>query len=161
MLTVEVLRLLPVTPDALFDLMSDFSRWPAFYPDFVCFAGGPPSSWQEPGATMTVVTRLLGREVAVEMVLEVFQPGRLVCYQSRQRGLPDAVHRRAFIAHPEGCVFQASVSYPPRPGVVGVIDHVLIRPAVIRKLRRAGANLARLVGSGVAASGDEALDWRV
>lgn len=147
MLSVEVLRLLPVSPEALFRLMSDLARWPSFYPDFVRFAGQPPSSWREPGATVTVVTRLFGREVAVEMTLEAFEPGRLVRYRSRQRGLPDAIHQRAFIAHPAGCVFLASVSYAPRRGAAGIIDQVVVRPAVVRKLRRAGENLARLIGS--------------
>lgn len=141
---VEVLRLLPVSPAALFALIADLSHWPAFYPDFVRFDGEPPASWNQPGASLTVVTRLLGREVAVEMTIEIFRPGRFVRYRSRQRGLPDACHERAFIAHPKGCVFVAAVGYPARPGVAGIVDRLVVRRAVVRKLRTAGENLAHL-----------------
>jgi hypothetical protein len=141
---VEVLRLLPVSPDSLFALMSNRSRWPAFYPDFVRFDGQPDASWDRPGDSATVVTRLLGREVAVEMIVEVFRPGRLVRYRSRQRGFPDATHVRAFIAHPEGCVFLAAVSYAARPGAAGIVDRLVVSRAITRKLRTAGENLARL-----------------
>lgn len=122
-----------------FDYIVDPSNWPAYWPDLIRVR--PGSRWQDPGDRAGVVMRLLGRPVELEMTLRVFEPYRLVEYDSVQRGLPDVHHERGFAADGEGFTYRLAVEFEPRPGLRGAFDRRIVRRAVARTLRRTLANL--------------------
>jgi len=74
-----------VTVDKGFAFITDLANWPDYWPGLVRVE--PGSGWKERGDKARVVTRLLGREVELQMTLWRFEPNHLVEYESRQRGL--------------------------------------------------------------------------
>lgn len=126
-----------------FAFITDMRNWPQYWPGLVRVA--PGSRWSEPGDEARVVTRLLGREVELHMTLRTFDPNRLVEYESRQRGLPDARHERHFGPADGGFLYHLVVAYEPRSGLRGVYDRVLVRRGVERALRQTIANLRPLL----------------
>lgn len=122
-----------------FDYIVDPSNWPVYWPDLIRVR--PGSRWQDPGDRAGVVMRLLGRPVELEMTLRVFEPYRLVEYDSVQRGLPDVHHERGFAAAGDGFEYRLAVEFAPRPGLRGAFDRRIVRRAVARTLRRTLANL--------------------
>lgn len=126
-----------------FAFITDMRNWPQYWPGLVRVA--PGSRWSEPGDEARVVTRLLGREVELHMTLRTFDPNRLVEYESRQRGLPDARHERHFVPADGGFLYRLVVAYEPRSGLRGVYDRVLVRRGVERALRQTIANLRPLL----------------
>jgi hypothetical protein len=91
------------------------------------------------------VTRLLGREVELHMTLRRFEPNRLVEYESRQRGLPDARHERHFGTADGGFRYRLVVEYEPRSGLRGLYDRMLVRRGIERVLDETIANLASIL----------------
>jgi hypothetical protein len=83
----------------------------------------------------------LAREVELDMTLVRTEPYRLVEYTSKQRGLPDARHRRHFDQTGDELTYRAAVEYRPRPGWRSLFDRFLVRRAVKRALRQTVANL--------------------
>jgi uncharacterized protein YndB with AHSA1/START domain len=136
---LELTRRFPVPLREGFDYIVDPSHWPAYWPDLIRVQ--PGSRWREPGDRAGVVMRLLGRAVELEMTLRVFEPYRLVAYDSVQRGLPDVRHERGFAAAGDGFEYRLAVEFEPRPGLRGVVDRQFVRRAVERTLRRTLANL--------------------
>ena len=133
-----------VTADEGFAFITDMSNWPRYWPGLVRVE--PGSRWREPDDEARVVTRLVGREVELQMTLRAFEPNRLVEYDSRQRGLPDARHERHFTPTDRGFRYGLVVDYEPRGGLRGVYDRVLVRRGVERALRQTTANLDGLLG---------------
>ena len=133
-----------VTVDDGFAFVTDMGNWPRYWPGLVRVE--PGSRWSEPGDEARVLTRLMGREVELQMTLLRFEPNRLVEYESRQRGLPDARHERHFTPTDGGFRYRLVVDYEPRAGLRGVYDRVLVRRGVERALRQTTANLDGLLG---------------
>ena len=128
-----------VPVDEGFAFIADPANWPRYWPGLVRV--DPTSRWSEAGDEARVVTKLLGREVELRMTLRTFQANRLVEYESRQRGLPDARHERHFTADGGGFRYRLVVEYEPRKGLRGLYDRVLVRLGVERLLRQTLANL--------------------
>jgi hypothetical protein len=141
MIRVEVTSVLPLPAGQAFAFITNIVNWPRYWPDFVRVehAGAAPR-WAAPGDRITVVQRLLGREVALHMQLEAFRPG-FIGYRSQQAGLPDAIHERHFIAAADGCEYRLVVTYEPRTGWRGLFDRVIFKHAVKRALRQTVHNL--------------------
>lgn len=93
---------------------------------------------------MTLVMRMLAREVELTMTLEDFQKDVLVQYTSRQQGLPDARHERHFRADSTGFEYRLVVAFEPRKGVVGLFDRVFVKRAVRKALSETVENLDRV-----------------
>lgn len=127
--------------EAGFAYITDPANWPVYWPGLVRIE--PGSRWGAPGDEAQLVTRLLGREVALRMRLLRFEPNRLVEYESTQDGLPDARHERRFDATDGGFRYRLVVDYEPRSGLRGVYDRIVVRRGVERALRRTLANLER------------------
>ena len=122
-----------------FALITEPANWARYWPGLVRVE--PGSRWSEPGDEARVVTRLLGREVELHMTLRRFETNRLVEYESRQRGLPNARHERHFVPNDGGFRYRLVVEYEPRSGLRGLYDRTLVRRGVERVLRRTTANL--------------------
>jgi uncharacterized protein YndB with AHSA1/START domain len=132
-----------VTVEEGFAFITDQANWPRYWPGLVRVEQG--SRWSEPGDQARVVTRLLGREVELHMTLRRFEPNRLVEYESRQRGLPDARHERHFATADGGFRFRLVVEYEPRSGLRGLYDRMLVRRGIERVLDETIANLASIL----------------
>jgi len=132
-----------VTVEEGFAFITDPANWPRYWPGLVRVEQG--SRWSEPGDQARVVTRLLGREVELHMTLRRFEPNRLVEYESRQRGLPDARHERHFATADGGFRFRLVVEYEPRSGLRGLYDRMLVRRGIERVLDETIANLASIL----------------
>jgi Polyketide cyclase / dehydrase and lipid transport len=128
-----------VTAEQGFAFITDMANWPRFWPGLVHVE--PSSRWSVPGDEARVVTSFLGREVELRMTLRVFEANRLVEYESRQSGLPDARHERHFIPTDGGFRYRLVVEYEPRSGLRGLYDRLLVRRALERALRQTIANL--------------------
>jgi len=94
MLRVELAHTFPVSAGDAFAYITDTRNWKEFFPNFVRLDDPAHAKWDTPGDNVTVVIRLLGREVQVNMTLEQYQKDNRVTYVSRQQGLPDARHER-------------------------------------------------------------------
>lgn len=132
-----------VTVEEGFAFITDPANWPRYWPGLVRVEQG--SRWSEPGDQARVVTRLLGREVELHMTLRRFEPNRLVEYESRQRGLPDARHERHFATADGGFRYRLVVEYEPRSGLRGLYDRMLVRRGIERVLDETIANLASIL----------------
>jgi hypothetical protein len=127
-----------------FAFVTDMANWPRYWPGLIRVE--PGSRWSEPGDEARVVTRLLGREVELHMTLRRFEQNRLVEYESRQQGLPDARHERHFTPTDGGFRYRLVVDYEPRSGLRGGYDRVLVRRGIERALRQTTENLEGLLG---------------
>jgi len=136
---LELTQRYPVPLHDGFDYIVDPGNWPAYWPDLIRVR--PGSRWQAPGDRAGVVMRLLGRPVELEMTLRVFDPYRLVAYDSVQRGLPEVRHERGFVAAGDGFVYRLAVEFEPRAGIRGALDRRVVRRGVERALRCTLANL--------------------
>lgn len=146
MIRVEREQAFGVTVDEGFAFITDTANWPTYWPGLVRVQ--PTSRWSEPGDEARVVTRLLGREVELHMTLRRFEPNRLVEYDSRQRGLPNARHERHFnAAEGGGFRYRLVVDYEPRSALRGLYDRVLVRRGVDRVLRQTLENLETVFGA--------------
>jgi hypothetical protein len=132
-----------VTVEEGFAFITDQANWPRYWPGLVRVE--PGSRWSEPGDEARVVTRLLGREVELHMTLGRFEQNRLVEYESRQRGLPDARHERHFATADGGFRYRLVVEYEPRSGLRGPYDRVLVRRGIERVLDETIVNLASIL----------------
>lgn len=86
---------------------------------------------------------LLSRQTELRMRLRRFEEHRVVEYESRQTGLPDARHERHFQAADGGFRYHLVVEYEPRAGLRGLYDRLVVRRGVEAALRRAITNLER------------------
>jgi Polyketide cyclase / dehydrase and lipid transport len=134
-----------------FAYITDPANWPAYWPDLVRVEAD--SGWRAPGDRALVVLRFLGRPTDLELTLRRFEPPRVVEYDSRQRGLPDARHRRLFEPSDGGFDYGIVVEYRPRHGLRGTLDRTLVRRGVDRAVRRTLDNLEREFASHDATGG--------
>jgi hypothetical protein len=143
---VDLTRTFPVPAGKAFAFITDTANWNAFFPNFIRLRDPLHAKWNAPGDMVTVVIRILGRAVDVNMTLEVIETGKRVVYRSRQSGLPDARHERRFTALPDGFEFGLGVAFDPRNGLRGLYDRFLVKPAVAGALRETVDNLDRVFG---------------
>lgn len=122
-----------------FDYIVNIANWPEYWPGIVRV--DPASRWAAAGDEARIVVRLLGREVELRMTLGRFEQNRLVEYDSRQEGLPDARHERHFEPIDGGFRYGLVVEYEPRAALRGLYDRILVRRGVERALERTVANL--------------------
>jgi Polyketide cyclase / dehydrase and lipid transport len=132
---------LPVSVRDGFDYITDPVNWREYWPRLVRVDSA--ARWREPGDRASVVQRILGREVELDMALVRIEPYRLVEYTSKQRGLPAARHWRYFDKAGDELAYRIAVEYRPRPGWRSLFDRFLVRRAVKRTLRETLANLER------------------
>lgn len=125
--------------EAGFAYITDQTNWPAFWPGFVRME--PASRWSARGDVSTIVVKLLGREVALRMVLSRLVANEVVEYVSSQSGLPDAHHERHFSPDGDGFRYRLVVEYEPRAGLRGLYDRSLVRRGIDRALQQTVANL--------------------
>jgi hypothetical protein len=141
---IEVIRTFDVSVAEAFAYVTDMKNWPMYWPGFIRLETTTAARWNTPGDTATVVIKLLNRERALNMELEVFRKNACVTYVSRQRGLPDVRHERHFEALPHGCTYRLIVEYEPRRGFAGLFDRLLVRASAERALQKTGRNLERI-----------------
>ena len=101
----------------------------------------PGSRRCEPGDRASLVVRLLGRQITLELTLERYEEPRLVEYRSVQRDLPDARHARTFSEAPGGFDYGLVIEYEPRPGLRGIFDRTVVRRAIASAARQTIRNL--------------------
>jgi hypothetical protein len=138
---VQAERGFPVALDDGVAYITDPARWPEYWPRFVAL--DPGSRWREPGDRARVTLRMLGRDVELAMTLRRLEPGRLVEYESEQRGFPGIAHRRRFDAVDGKLQLTISVEYTPRRGWRGGFDRYVLRRAVTRAVAETLDNLDR------------------
>lgn len=141
MTRVELTHTFPVAVGDAFAYITDTKNWNEFFPNFVRLHDPTNAKWDTPGDKVTVVIRLLGREVQVNMTLEQYQKDSRVTYVSRQQGLPDASHERHFKALPNGFEFRPVVAFEPRGGLAGLFDRLVVKRAIAGALRKTIENL--------------------
>jgi len=141
MTRVELTHTFPVSVGDAFAYITDTRNWKEFFPNFVRLHDSAHAKWDAPGDRVTVVIRLLGRDVEVNMTLKQFEKDARVAYVSRQQGLPDAMHERHFKAVPGGFEFRPVVAFEPRSGLAGLFDRLLVKRAVFGALRKTIGNL--------------------
>lgn len=141
MTRVELTHIFPVSHIDAFTYITDPRNWNEFFPNFVRLHDPAHARWNSPGDEVTVVIRLLGREVEVNMTLQQIAKDTRVTYVSRQQGLPDASHERHFKAVPEGFEFRPVVVLEPRTRLAGLFDRLVVKRAVAGALRKTIENL--------------------
>ena len=141
MIRVEESSTFPVSVSEAFDYITDLDNWPHYWPGFVRIEGRDHVQWGVPGGTVTVVIRLLGREVPLHITVQEFERGRIVRYLSQQSGLAEAYHERHFTSVAGLCLFRTVVAYTPRRIVLGLYDRILVKRAIRRTLRKTHGNL--------------------
>ena len=146
MILVDLTHTFPVSVGDAFAYITDTGNWKAFFPNFVRLHDPAHTKWDTPGDKVTVVIRLLSRDVQVNMTLEKYEKDSRVTYISRQKGLPDAKHERHFKAVPEGFEFRPVVVFEPRSGLAGLFDRLLVKRAVAGALRKSIENLEAVFG---------------
>jgi hypothetical protein len=138
---VEARRLLPVTLRDGFDYITDPANWPEYWPRFVRMSSVP--RWRQPGDRVSLVLRIVGRDVELRLTLVRIEPYRLVEYTSEQRGLPAARHERHFAERDGQLDYRIAVEFEPRPGWRAVFDRLVVGRVIDRSLRETIANLER------------------
>jgi len=141
---LELVHTFPVPVSEGFEYITDTNNWAQYWPGLVRIHDHARGRWREPGDTVTLVMRMLAREVELTMTLEDFQKDVLVQYTSRQQGLPDARHERHFRADSTGFEYRLVVAFEPRKGVVGLFDRVFVKRAVRKALSETVENLDRV-----------------
>jgi hypothetical protein len=144
MIRVELAHTFPVAVGDAFAYITDTRNWKSFFPNFVRLNDPVHAKWDTPGDKVTVVIRLLGREVEVNMTLEQCERDRRVTYVSRQQSLPDARHERHFKAVSGGFEFRPVVAFDARSGLAGLFDRLVLKRAVAGALRKTIANLTAI-----------------
>jgi uncharacterized protein YndB with AHSA1/START domain len=138
----------------VFTYLFDPTNWPEFIPGFGDVSG--TQDWGEVGGTCRGAVTILGRSKPVTFELLEVEPGERFRYRSRQAGLPDAEHIRVLHDEGGGTRLEGIVRSDDRGGVPGLLDRVLFRPAVQRKMDQAMRNAEALMAAGPAGSADGA-----
>jgi hypothetical protein len=133
----------PVPRDSAFEYITDPRNWPGYWPDLVAVADPDQARWREPGDTIRLRMRLLGRPTELLMTLERIEAPSSVVYRSVQRGLPDAHHERYFEPSHDGFVYRLVVTYTARAGLAGLLDRTVVRRGIDGVLRKTLDNLDR------------------
>lgn len=141
MIRIAMSRAFPVPVHDAFRSITDLRNWKSYWPGFVRISDTPSARWREPGDTIVLVIRLLGRDVELVMTLTDIQQDSHVFYRSAQRGLPDAHHERRWLVTQDGCEYHIVVTFEPRPGVTGIFDRVVLRRSIWKTINRTLNNL--------------------
>ncbi|HEX7312208.1 MAG TPA: SRPBCC family protein [Gaiellaceae bacterium] len=145
MIRIEREHRFAVPVEAGFAFITDMANWPLYWPGFVRLE--PGSRWSAAGDEAQIVVRLLGRKIELRMTLGRFDQNRLVEYESKQSGAPDAHHERHFAPAEGGFLYRIVVEYRPRAGLRGLYDALLLRRGVERAIRQTFANLDATLSS--------------
>ena len=140
---LERSRFYPVPRERAFAYITDPRNWPGYWPDLVAVVDPERARWRQPGDTMRLRMRLLGRTTELAMTLEQFEPPSRVTYRSVQPGLPDAHHERHFEPAADGFTYRLVVTYAVRAGLAGWLDRSVVRRGIDRALRTTLDNLDR------------------
>ena len=124
-----------------FAFITNPANWPTFWPGFVRL--DPSSRWSAVGDEARLTVRLLGREVELVMVIDRFEPNRLVTYSSVQQGLPDVHHERHFEPAGDGFVYRLVTEHEPRRGAAWLYDRFVVPAGIRRAFRDTFAALER------------------
>ena len=143
MIRLEQSRRYQVRPEAAFSYITEPRNWHEYWPDLVAPIDLDRSRWSEPGDTMRLRMRVVGRNTELVMTLQQINAPSLVTYHTTQAGLPDAQHERHFEATSDGLVYRLVVTYTPRGGLTGLLDRTIVRRGISRALRRTLNNLDR------------------
>lgn len=135
----------PWDRERVFAYLFDPTSWPAFIPGFADITG--TQDWGEPGGTCAGTVRILGRPKTVRFELLAVEPGRSFRYLSRQDGLPDAEHIRVLSDQGDGTRLDGTVRSADRGGLAGLLDRLVVRPVVKRKMDRAMRNAEALMAA--------------
>jgi uncharacterized protein YndB with AHSA1/START domain len=127
---IEISRHFNVPAERAYGFVTDPHNWPRFIPGLISV--DPVARYAAPGDTAAMTTKLLGRQRRVEMTIERLEPNRYFAYSSRQDGLPVAHHERIFSPDADGFTLKMSVAYEARSGIRGLLDRILVTPAVRR-----------------------------
>jgi hypothetical protein len=141
MTRIEMTHAFPVSAHEAFGYITDTDNWKTYWPGYVRINNAAGARWKQPGDTIALVIRLLGREVELDMALTDVQPNALVRYRSSQRGLPDALHERYWRATSDGCEYQIVVNYEPRRGLMGLFDRLIVQRSVRKAVGQILKNL--------------------
>ena len=145
MIRVELTRIFAIPPDAAFAYITDMANWKHFFPGFVRIENPAEARWGRTGDRVTVRARRFGRESELQMELHEFHPAERVSFVLRQRGLPDMRHERLFRATSGGCECRFVAAYEPRTGLVGLVDGLLVKQALVRSFNSALSKLEPLL----------------
>lgn len=133
-----------MTADEAFAYITNVDNWHEYWPGFIRIDDPERVTWGTPGDTLTIVVKLLGREVGLNLRLEEFQQNALVRYTSQQDRLPTARHERRFTPTPSGFEYTLSVSFEPRSGLRGLFDRLMVKRAIASALQKTVDNLERV-----------------
>jgi len=136
---ISAVRRYDVPVERGFGFITNTENWSRFWPGYVRLE--PDSRWSARGDQARLVTRLLGRDRELTMMITAFEPNRLVTYTSTQPGLPDAKHERHFDRDGDGFVYRLVVEYEPRRGLAGLVDSTLLPRGIRRAFDRTFAAL--------------------
>ncbi len=139
----------PLPPDEAFAFVSEPSNWPAFFPSVRSVS--KEQGWEAVGGRASMASDFLGRTVAAELEMTVWDPPREFRYLMRQVGGPPLDNRRVFEPVPGGTRLRGSTEGTMRLGPRGLIDRVRVQA-----LRRIYAEaMKRLPEAALAAHGSE------
>lgn len=141
MIRINIRHAFPLSAEEAFGYITNLSNWPQYWPDFIRLEELGAIDWGSEGARVKVVIKLLGRETAMDIVLQRFVTNALVKYVSRQKGLPEIRHQRHFEDAPGGCEFRLVMEYEPRRGLKGLFDRTLLRLSIVKAIRKTLRNL--------------------
>lgn len=127
----------------VFAYLFDPTHWPEFIPGFTDVTG--TDGWGAPGGTCRGTVTILGRPKAVRFELLDVTPDERFRYVSRQDGLPDAEHLRVLSDQGEGTRLEGTVRSEDRGGIAGLLDRLVVRRAVQRKMDQAMRNAESLM----------------
>ncbi len=146
MVRVSHTAVLPTSPRAGFEYITDVRNWPDYWPGLVEVRDAESASWSKPRDRVSVVMRLLGRPTELYLELEDFRPGELVVYRSTQERLPAARHERRFRDQQGRLEYTLVTEWEARRGLRGLWDRFVLSRAVRRAMRATVENLERRFG---------------
>jgi uncharacterized protein YndB with AHSA1/START domain len=126
--------------EEVFDYVSDPRHWSEFFPAVESVE--QVEGWDAPGGRCRVLLRLPpGRRQWLDYELTEFDRPRLYRDVARATGEPDE-HERVFVEVAQGTRLESTIRHPPRPGVAGLLERVVLRWVVRRMYDRAGVLIA-------------------
>lgn len=125
-------------PDEAFAFVSDPLNWPSFFSSLR--DSSRDEDWGSVGSRGQMSNVVLGRTIASEIEVTVWNPPHEFRYLSRQPGTPPLDNRRVFEPVPEGTRLSGTTEVIPRPGLPGLVD----RARVLALRRIFAAAMAKL-----------------
>lgn len=135
---------LPTTADEAFDFVSSPASWPSFFRHME--SAEALEGWGAVGGRAHMANRILGQEVATDLVLVEWDRPRSFRYVGHNRGRPDTENLRVFEALPGGTRLTGTTTAEARPGFPGLVDRLtflVVRSMFRRAMKRLPAQLAR------------------